>query len=74
MIREQDFVSSENGGVYVSNDGKRIFLEAFYKKLCDTLTVKGVTMSYDSIIDMELAKLVRHFRDTEKYKGFRQVR
>jgi hypothetical protein len=66
MIREQDFVSSENGGVYVSNDGKRIFLEAFYKKLCDTLTVKGIAMSEIYVRDQYV---LIDFEGSDPYQG-----
>lgn len=68
------FVTEENGGVYLSEEGKRIFLSAFYSKLDTTLDIKGEDISYTDIIRREVRGLVRHFRDREKYKAFRQVR
>lgn len=73
-IRPKHFTTCENDGVYLTEDGKREFLQAFYQKLNATLDNKDVQMSYNSIIIEEIRKLVRHFKGTQKYKGFRQVR
>lgn len=73
-ITGKEFTSCENGAVYLTDDGKRIFLEAFYNKLNTVITVGERKMSYDSIISEEIRKLIRSFRDNEKYTAFRQVR
>jgi CRISPR-associated endonuclease Cas1 len=73
-ISTEHFEACENGGVYLTTEGKRVFLRAFYDKLDTVITVKDSKMSYDSIIKEEIRKLVRHFRGEEKYRGFRQVR
>ena len=68
------FETHENGAVYLTTEGKRIFLSLFYDKLDTVITVKNKKMSYDSVIKEEIRKLIRHFRNKDKYKGFRQVR
>lgn len=68
------FVTEENGGVYLNEEGKRIFLSGFYAKLDSSLNVRGENISYAEIIRREIRKLVHHFRDSEKYVAFRQVR
>lgn len=73
-ISPSHFVTEENGGVYLNEEGKRIFLAAFYTKLDTTLDLKGRSLSYADIIRREVSLLVCHFRDKEKYKAFRQVR
>jgi CRISPR/Cas system-associated endonuclease Cas1 len=60
--------------VYLTDDGQRVFLKAFYEKLNETLTVNNESVSYDTIIKLEIRKLIRHFKQKEKYKAFRQVR
>ena len=62
------------GGVYLNENGKRIFLRGFYDKLSSTLTVKNKVVSYSTLINEEIQKLVRHFRKGDKYKAYRQVR
>lgn len=74
VIQKKHFTRCENDAVYLTNDGKRLFLSAFYQKLDTVITVKEDKLSYDSIIKEEIRKLVRHFKGKEKYKGFRQVR
>jgi len=74
MLNAGHFIENERGGFYLQEDGKRIFLQAFYEKLDDTLMIDGQSRSYDAIISDEIRKLVRFFRSGEKYKAFRQVR
>ena len=73
-ITPAHFEVMENDAVYFTTAGKRIFLSAFYEKLDTVITVGDQKMSYDSVIKEEIRKLIRHFRDKGKYKGFRQVR
>ena len=68
------FEYHEEGGVYLNEEGKRIFLRAFYEKLGSMLTVKDRPCSYAMLINTEIQKLVRQFRSKEKYKAYRQVR
>ena len=74
VLKESHFTLCENDAVYLSEEGKKQFLHAFYAKLDSTLTVKEKEMSYNTIVIEEIRKLVRHFKNTEKYKAFRQVR
>lgn len=69
-----DHFYTEGKGVYLNADGKRIFLHAFYEKLDTGVTVKEISMKYKSIIREEVQKLVRYFRNGEKYKPFKQIR
>lgn len=68
------FYTDENGGVYLNETGKRIFIRAFYEKLNTVVTVKDSRHSYRKIIRDEIRQLSLHFKNGEKYKGFRQVR
>ena len=68
------FVYHETGGVYLDENGKRLFLRAFYDKLATTLNIKNRQCSYAEVIKIEIQKLVRHFRKDENYKAYRQVR
>lgn len=72
-VTPDDFFS-DGGGVYLNAEGKRIFISAFYEKLDTCVTVKGKSVKYKSIIREEVQKLVRYFRQGEKYKPFKQIR
>ena len=76
ILKAEHFRHTDNGGVYLNAEGKRIFLRALYEKLETVVSVgaEKKRMSYNSIIAEEIRKLIRHFRQDEKYKGFRQVR
>lgn len=60
--------------MYLTAEGKRIFLNALYDKLADTHQLGAQTLSYRSIMAMDIQAFVRFFRDGERYKPFRQVK
>ncbi len=68
---ERDFERGEDGSVYFSNIGKRIFLGEFNRKLYQKLTENGRTISYDTKIKQELRKLANYFMHGEKYKPYK---
>lgn len=73
-IREEHFRRQENNGVYLNEEGKRIFIRAFYEKLDTSVKVHGQEQTYNQLITEEVRKLVRHFRTGEPYKPFKQTR
>lgn len=74
MLQPEHFRHEENGAVYLTENSKRIFLRQFYDKLDSTQMIKGEVFSYDQLIRREIFSLIRYFKDTEKYKPFKQVR
>ncbi|MCR5782227.1 MAG: CRISPR-associated endonuclease Cas1 [Clostridia bacterium] len=68
------FDTEENGGVYMNEEGKRLYLRDFYEKLNSTLQIRDRQLSYAMLIDDEIHKLTRRFRNGEEYKAYRQVR
>lgn len=74
IIKKEHFEASENDGVYLTQEGKRIFLQMFYEKMETVVTVKDRKMNYNQIVTEELQKLVRYFKSGEKYIPFKQVR
>ena len=73
-IQPRHFSHEENGAVYLSEEGKRLFLKAFYDKLEEGQTIHSRFFSYNMLMDEEVRKLVRHFKEKESYKAYRQVR
>ena len=74
VMRKDHFSHPQNGAVYLNEKGQLIFLKAFYEKLDTVITVGEEKMSYDRIIQEEIRKLARHFKNGEAYKPFKQVR
>ena len=72
-IRPEHFEKEENGGVYLTHTGKKIFLRALYDKLDEGLTIDGRYFTYNMLIEEEIRKLVRYFRNREPYIAYRQV-
>lgn len=74
MLDGSCFDYLDNSAVYLNKKGKAVLISAFTKKLQSTLEIKGKKYRYIDIIKKEVAAMVRSFRETEKYKAFRQVR
>jgi len=73
-LSSEDFLISNDKTTILSQRAKDIFLNAFYNKLETSITVKGESMKYSQVVTEEIRKLVRHFKNKEQYKAFRQVR
>ncbi len=68
-----DFREVENGGIYLSNDGKRTFIEEFENKLAQKVKYNRERCSYDDLISREIKKLEKFFRNHEVYKPYKYV-
>lgn len=73
-LRKHHFTQTENGGVYLTDEGRRIFLAAMYKRQEEQLKHKGEKTTYEQLMTDDIHALVRHFRTGEKYIPFRQVK
>ena len=70
QIKAEDFVK-ENGGVYLSKNGKKIFIKEFEEKLQESLTVKGKRYTYRQLLEDEVAKFLKHVTKGEKYRPYK---
>ena len=65
------FEVEDNGGVYLNNNGKRIFIKELEKKLGAKLSIDGQKISYEHIIKNEIYKIVKFIQEDEKYRPFK---
>ena len=72
MLRNEHFDRSDNGAFYLNESGLSVFLKAFYDKVDSHIKINGVMMTYGHIIENEIVKLVRKFRQNEPYAAFQQ--
>ncbi len=72
QIKANDFDNALEG-LYLSDRGRRVFLEAWEKKLTSTFYHRGLkrNVSYRRAIRLELYKLEKHFMGEGEYKPFR---
>ena len=69
--RENFEENPDDGGIYLSGEGKRIFLGTLDRKLLQKVTVKGSSITYDALIKNEIRKLQRHIEQDEKYTAYK---
>ena len=74
-IKPDDF-SSEMGGVYLKERGMKRFIEAFERRLAETVMHKKLKrkVSYRRLIRLECYKLYRHFLEGEPYIPYVRTR
>ncbi|MEM2918341.1 MAG: type I-B CRISPR-associated endonuclease Cas1b [Candidatus Altiarchaeota archaeon] len=70
---DKDCFEKVEGGVLLNNKGKKIFIEAFDKKLSTTIFYPGLgrKVNYTEIIRIECQKLIDHILGNKEYKSFK---
>lgn len=68
---KEHFEKEDNGGIYLNNVGKRIFIRELEYKLSSKISVDGQKLSYDNLMKEEIHKIVKLVQDNEKYKPFK---
>lgn len=71
QIRQESFVTMEDGAVYLNEEGKRLFIREFEGKLRDKITIKEKTYTYEQVIENDIRAYVRHLIDGEDYKPYK---
>ncbi len=74
-IKKEDFLE-ELGGIYMKEKGSKKFIEAYEKRLSETVTHKGLKrkVSYRRLIRLECYKLYKHFLGDDFYKPYVRTR
>lgn len=65
------FETTNEGGIYLNNMGRRIFIKGLEQKLNLKLSVNGQRITYDRIIKNEIYKILCCIEKNEKYKPFK---
>ena len=71
QITAYDFEKHKDDGVYFSERGKRLFLQAFEEKLASKLTVKEKSYTYLQLMEKEVYAYQKHLTEGEKYKPYK---
>lgn len=73
MINITDFEENANGGIYISNNAKRIVIREFNRKLSSKLNINGKYITYSSLLSNEIKKIRNYFVKNDKYKAYKYV-
>lgn len=65
-----DFETSNNG-IYLSKEGKNIFLQMYEEKLKSKITVKGNEISYYQLLESEVQAYKKFLLGDEQYKPYK---
>lgn len=68
---KEDFVQNEDGGIYLSKRGKKIFIEEFENKLQDEITFKGKKYTYKQLMEWEVRQFQKYVEGEDKYKPYK---
>ena len=65
------FERKDNGGVYLSAEGKRVFIKAFEEKLDQKIKIKDSIVSYRNLMDQEVQNYKKFLKHEGKYKPYK---
>lgn len=68
---DSDFERIKGGGMYLSKEGKKTFLQAYEDKLNAKIIVKGKEMSYRQIMANEVQSYKNYILKGEKYRPYK---
>ncbi len=68
------FYGEPNGGVYLTSEGKKLFITALTEKLESEIPVKDGHKTYAEVIRDEVKALCADIKALKKHRSFRQVR
>lgn len=72
MIKsDEHFREVENGGIYLSEAGKGIFIKKFEEKLSSVLVVRNKSCTYRKLIENELRLYQQYVLKDTKYKPYK---
>ena len=71
MIDEDCFVKNKDHSVYLSENGKKLFIEAFQNKLYSKVTQGGKSLTYNQIIENEIWNYQTYIREGKKYQPYK---
>lgn len=60
QLQTDDFVINKDSSVYLSEKGKKVFIQAFYEKMESKLTVNHLRCSYQQLIENEIRAYQKH--------------
>ena len=68
---DSDFERIKGGGMYLSKEGKKTFLQTYEDKLNAKIIVKGKEMSYRQIMANEVQNYKNYILKREKYRPYK---
>ncbi len=73
-IGRNHFYHETNGGVYLTSEGKKLFITALMDKLSSDIPVGDEHKSYAEVIRDEVRALCADIKALKKHRSFRQIR
>ena len=71
QLSDEDFVKNQDGFVYLSDDGKRVFIDEFERKLAAKLEHNGRSVSYHKLMEEEIWQYYKYISAGEKYTPYK---
>jgi len=71
QLSAESFMKVAENGVYLSEDGKRCFIEAFEKKMYDKVTINRKSFTYMQIIENDVRAYIKHLQNGNSFKPYK---
>jgi len=71
QLQKNMFVNHTEDSVYLSEEGKKLFIQAFDEKLKTRLTVKKKSYTYYQLMESEIYAYLNHLLNEKDYKPYK---
>ena len=71
IINDGCFVTNSDQSVYLSEQGKKVFIEHFQDKMYSKIKIGEKSYTYNQLIEKEIWKYQSYIRDGEKYQPYK---
>lgn len=68
---EKHFFKDDNNGIFLNKEGKNIFLKKLNHKLNQKITINSMSLSYETLIRLEIKKLLKSINFSCKYEPYK---
>ena len=71
QIKVEEHFEEKEGGIYLNQEGKRLFLEEFEEKMRDVLVVRGKKFTYRKLLEHEIYAYQRFVMEGSSYRPYK---
>jgi len=71
QLQKNMFVKHTEDSIYLSDEGKKLFIQSFEEKLKSHITVKQKNLTYQQLIENEIYAYLNHLLKDEEYKPYK---
>lgn len=71
QLTKEDFIKRNDGSVYLTSEGKKLFIRSIEEKMTDRIMLNGEYYTYRQLMEQEIRSYQRYLLDSAKYRPYK---